>query len=85
MVTPYKGIIRILCIREACSKNNIQADASVDCYGCASAQIEVLDLNDEVICCLGPATGEEKKAIAGDTLAEGSDGKPDIKSTKSRK
>jgi hypothetical protein len=55
MPTAYKGKIRISCSREACSKVTIKADVTVDCYGCAAAVVEILDLKDEAIYNIGPA------------------------------
>lgn len=53
MPTPYKGKLRISCKREVCYGDPVRADVKADCFGCADAAVEILDLDDRVILSLG--------------------------------
>lgn len=55
MPTAYRGVLQIECNIKECTRDKLKRDVSADCYGCASAVVSVLNLENEVLLTMGPA------------------------------
>jgi len=49
MVTPYRGIVRLSCLKKGNCPSKIFADVKAGCVTCESVQIEILDLDNKVV------------------------------------
>lgn len=48
-MTPYRGIVQITCKATQCIAGPKLQEPAAGCVNCASAKVEILDLEDKVI------------------------------------
>jgi len=49
MVTPYRGIVRLSCLKKGNCPSKVFANVKADCVTCESVQVEILDLDNKVV------------------------------------
>ena len=52
---PYKGIVRLSCLKKAVCPDKVAGNVRAGCVTCESISIEILDLEDKAIAMLIPA------------------------------